>query len=323
MVLVIVSMTVGFTASVGYLFATHSITERVLRVSDEIDSRLVAESGIDIAQMLIESTPDWDDHMDGSLFVNTSFDTNQHLSVSGVVLSVDSEPGNEVTISSSSFELASDQLNNSFINPQLSGAFGDWQATRDAVVLTGATVPRMGVSEYLYASDGTHVGFVNFIAAVNGSGTFTQTLDDEFLPNTTYRFQVDVGIAGIATLLPEIELTLSAGGTTVGSMDDCDLLTILDLGSGSQEISFEFTTGDSPPTGNIEIELKASSLLGLLCGVGFDNVRLEHLPPAMSIVQITAVGTSANEEHVLTVDVGVRNNGSEITTKILNWRDAH
>lgn len=323
MVLVVVSMTVGFTASVGYLFATHSITERVLKVSEEIESRLVAESGIDIAQMLIESTADWTDHMDGSNFVNTPISSDQHLAVSGSVLSVQAAAGSEIVLSTPSFELPSDELSNSLFNPQMSGTFGDWSVSRDAVVVTGATVPRIGVSSYACATDGSRVGYVNFIAAVNGSGSFTQTLDEQLQPNTTYRLTVDVGIAGIATLLPEIEIAVRANASTVGSMVDCDLLTILDLGGGSQEISFEFTTDDSPPAGDIEIQLKASSLLGLLCGVGFDNVRFERTAPSTTIIQITAVGTSIDEEHILTVDVGVQRNGTAITTRILNWRDAH
>lgn len=180
-----------------------------------------------------------------------------------------------VPVSDASFETESGALPNPLLFPPLQGEIGGWNLARSGLgTLTGLTAPRMWINDSSFATDGSQIAAISFVAGVLSQGQYSQTLAAEVQANTCYTLTVDVGTAGVADVLAEPYIQLRAGGVTIADSDEGSLLVILDLGPGFHEWTLRAPSSANPPAGALEVVLGARGVLDVVTGVGFDNVRV-------------------------------------------------
>ena len=304
-------------AIMGAVFlATSSTSTSMIRVLDDhLQAKHIAEGGAMLAIRYIEQTPDW--HLKRTAGV---WSESYELHGGEVAIDVDYDPGDiagAVTIADMSFEQAVGQLSNPFFGPPMSGSIGGWQVERTAAIKLGTTTPRIGVSSSASASGGTNLAYISFPLSVIGTGKFSQTIGTTLQPETRYKLKVDVGTAALALLLADTQIRLYAGGVLLASSSDPQLLEVLDLGGGVQEYCLNYVSNDSPPPGNLRVELYSQSVLGLLSAVAFDNVRLQIEPSEP--YHITATGVYGDASHKIDVHIYTSPEGGPV--KIVKWTE--
>jgi len=320
LLLVLIVIAIGFSVTTGVLYSALTVTRSTMLEVKRIRAKAVAEDGVRLARFLIESEPDWEDELDGTPFVDTDLGADQHLQVSGTVLPAADDDWSSITVQDPGFELASNALSHPLFGPPSSGWFGAWRAQRYGLVNTGLTVPAIGVMPLALTTEGNSGGYARFLVAVDGWARFSQETADELEPNTRYRLSVDIGTGGVAALLSDIRIRLLADGDVLADSSIHDCLTLLDLGAGYSTYQVEYETDDSPPSGFIEIQLEAGSLVGLLTAAAFDHVRLEHQPIAPTLVELVSVGQHQSEPYTVRTTIAVDDLGPT-STRVVSWMD--
>lgn len=318
LVAVMVIVAIAFILSLTFLGSTTTVTSIANTSDKKLHARLLAESGLSIARQYIESDEDWRDNQpsDGVWLSDYAlFDGN--ISIHG---SFDDSAGNvQINVLDASFESESKTLATPLLFPPMSGTVGDWQMTRQSLLgtVTGLTVPQMGVQTSGNALEGMRLAWVVYPTSVIGWASFSQTLNEKLEPDSSYVLKVATGNVGLATLLPELDMRVYSGATLLASSTDLNLLTILDLNTDYKNYEVRFTTGPSPPTDDIRIELYTRSLLGLLAGVGFDNIQF--IKESASPVQFTVTGEYQDMTHTVTALVQPRMGNSP--NQVLWWQE--
>jgi HpiC1 cyclase len=314
MLLVLIAIVVAFIVALAFL-AGATTTTAVAGVLDRYaQAQRIAESGISLAMRYIEQTADWRTERTSGAWVSDYPLDGGFVSITGT-FTTDAQAGS-IDVDDPSFENAIGELANPLFSPPMAGTVGGWQLQRTAAFQFGPTVPRIGVRASAAATDGSRIGFVQFVVTVDGSGTLSQTLADALVPNASYALSVDVGRAGLAALLSNYEIRLLAGGTLVASSSDPAALSLLDLDGDFAQNTIRFTTDDSPPAGAITIELHAQALAGVVSAVAFDNVRLEIEDPSPLV--LTSVGRLDDASHVVQATVQ-SDTGAATGYRIVEW----
>lgn len=316
LILVLGGIMVAAIMGTVFLNTTSTSTSMIRVLDNHMQARHIAEGGAMLAIRYIEQTPDWYLKQTSGVWVES-----YALYGGEVTVRADYDPADaagEIAIVDMSFAQSTGQLSNPLFNPPMSGTIGGWQVERTAAVKLGATVPRIGVMQSNSATDGTNLAYVTFPLSVIGTAQFSQTLGSALRPDTAYKLRVDVGTAALALLLSDTQIKVYAGGTLVASSADPQLLSLLDLGNDTKEYCINFETGDSPPAGNIRIELYSQSVLGLLSAVAFDNVRLETQPSEP--YRLTSTGEFGGARHKISVYFYASPGGGPV--KIVKWTES-
>jgi hypothetical protein len=200
-----------------------------------------------------------------------------------------------IPINDPSFENYTGSLSQGILGvllPATSGTFGSWNVSRTGIgTLLSPTAPAMSLEASGFATDGSQIAAVRYLANVAATATFSQTLAVSFQPNTVYQLEADIGTGGLASVLAiNSGMRLKAGATTVASGADGTLISLLDLGPDFDRYCIQFTTGAVAPSGNIGIELFGGGLVAAVSGLAFDNVTLTATPvPEPSTIALGAV----------------------------------
>lgn len=322
LLLVLIAVTVGFSLTTAYLFVIETTSGSTLAALPRSQATQIAESGIDIARVLIRDNDSWLLDIEHGTLINGMSLLGGELTVTTQVLDTDLPPLDTIEVSNPSFETGTWQLSNPVLSaPPMSGAFGSWSVTRTAAVATGLTVPHVGTMNSSHASDGQRIAYVSFGISVAGSAQFSQILTDGLQPGMTYHLRVDVGTAGLATVLSAVRVQVVAGSTTIASSDNPSLLTILDLGNGLSEYSIRFTTPNPMPDGSVRIQLSSEAIVGLVSAVAFDNVRLEAVPDPTVQLQIRSLGVFGRAQRVIEARAVVQGGPDTRVVRIVQWSD--
>ncbi len=176
----------------------------------------------------------------------------------------------------SGFESGVAELPTPLDDPPMSGTVGGWRVERSAQgIITGLTVPRIGIVTSAWATEGSHVGRVLFVVGIVASASFSQELNEGLAPATRYKLLVDVGTTELASVVANAAVRVYAGETLIATSEDPTFLRVVDLNEQFDTFVLEFCSGSVRTPGNLRIELVGESTLGVLSGVAFDNVRLE------------------------------------------------
>lgn len=299
--LILVMMSIAVAAVIGLTFLNGSATLTAIAgtMNDHAQARQIAESAAAMAVRYVEQTPDWHTRRTSGPWISDFALHGGHCSVTAAFDPAD--VAGVLPLNDASFEMTTGQLSNPVLFPPMSGAIGGWTVQRTAAVQTGATVPRVGVAASAFATDGHHLALVEFPLSVIGSATFSQTLAETLEPDSAYTLEVDAGRAGLALVLANVQIRVYAGGTLLASSADPSLLTLLDLDGDFKTYVLRFDTDSHPPAGNLRVELHAESLLGVLSGAAFDDVRLTRLPTDPLV--LTATARYGDAGHRVTVSV--------------------
>ena len=319
LMLVLIATIVGFSAATGILFDSQTVVRSFYNEDARVRATHLSEDGIRIARFLIESEAGWIDEMDGGFFIDAVQPDSSRIQVSGRVIRLGSDVWIDIPVIDNGFELASSQLPNPLFGPPMSGSYGAWEATRFGLVETGPTVPNIGISSIGTVTEGSSGGFIRFLLSVTGWGMFSQTLSETLEPNSRYRLSVDVGTGSLATILAETSVSVYAGGELLAESDDADCLTILDLGNGYSTYQVEFETSNTPVTDALRIELRSSSLVGVLSATVFDHIRFERQPIAADLIELESIGVYRSQQLVIRPKILVNTGISETTTRIVDW----
>ena len=315
-VMIIVAMT--FTLTLTFLGATATVTSVTQTSESKLHARLIAESGLSIAKQYIASDNNWRQAQpsDGAWLTGYPlFDGTVSIDAA-----FDAADGNvAINIPDASFENASKTLPTPLLFPPMSGTVGSWKMTRKSLLgtVTGLTVPQMGVRSSGNALEGMRMAWVTYPTSVIGWASFSQTLNETLEPNSSYVLRVAAGTAGLAALTPEIDIRIYSGATLMASSSDQRLLTLLDFNADFKIYEVRFTTGDSPPTDDIRVELYTQSLLGVLTGIAFDDVQL--VKEVSSPVQLIVEGKYRGITHTITAMVQPRS--GSVPSRIVWWQD--
>ncbi len=186
--------------------------------------------------------------------------------------------GCPIPIVNASFESGAGSLANPLVAPPLSGTLGSWLFERSGPgALTGLTVPRMGIAANSNATTGTQAAFVQFVINVDSAGRISQQLTTAALPAHRYTLAVDVASFDTLSVVPDVVLTLTAGGQTIGSSTTPGVLQILQLTATQRRFILTATSGPQV-SGNLGVSMSATSVAGAAAAVIFDTVTLNGLP---------------------------------------------
>jgi HpiC1 cyclase len=306
-IVVMIAVAIAFVMSLTFLLASTTTTGIAKTMHEHARARQIAESGLMLAIRYVEQSPDWRDNRVAGVWFNSPAMYGGGATVTG---QFDPNPLLQpISIADGSFETEAAELGTPLANPPMSGTIGGWQVARTAAVETGPTVPRCGVEASADATDGTQWAFVQFLAAAQGTATFSQTLPVTLAPNSNYALHVDVTKINLASQLADREIRVYAGSTLLASSadpsvftaftasGDPSIVTTTPLQGGVVQDTLRFSTDGTPPTDPVRIELYAEAFLGLYATVSFDNVHLEV--EVFSPVTLTSVGRCGGASHVV------------------------
>jgi len=343
MILVLLAVSIALVLGLTFLASSTTVTAISQTMDHHAQSRQIAESGLRMAFSYVQQTPGWRQARTSGAWVN-------NLSVfDGTVLITgnfaDDSAFVSMEIADSSFEQEAAQLPTPLLAPPMSGAIGGWLAQRTAAVVTGPTVPTIGVVASANATQGSKQAFMNFGAAVNGSGTFSQTLGVSLEPRMLYELSVDVKTTGFPPLSSNIWLRLLAGNTVVASSQHAStlqlpappqqlpappsqpptspevnsVLDVLGLTGGYSKYTLRFITDNNPAAGALRVELFANST-GLASEVDFDNVRLRKAPN--DPLTLTVVGRHGQASYEISASVATSFNADgSPNAKLVRWTE--
>ncbi len=321
LLLVLVAISVGFSLVSAYLFVVDTAGTSSLAKISRSQATQIAESGIDIARTLIKNNDAWLSNIDGGTLMDEQTLLDGTLSLTAEVLDIQSPDPEIVAVANPSFESGSWSLSNPLLSPPMSGVFGNWTVTRNALVVTGLTVPHVGITTSPHATNGSRIAYVTFGVSVAGSAHFSQNFPGELEPGTDYKLRVDVSTAGLATVLSGVDILVTAGPTVIASSQSQALLTILSIGNGCWEYAIPFTTPATMPADPVRIQLSAEAVAGVISGVAFDNVRLETVPSSTVTLNIRSVGTFKNARREINARVLVDGGLDDREVRIVHWSD--
>lgn len=159
----------------------------------------------------------------------------------------------------------------------VSGPIGSWNATASGILDVGTSVSSGELGPP--PPHGTYALEISLPIGVGVSAGISQTLAAEtFQPNSIYTLSVYLDQGTAVGLIQGTRLDLLAGGTPVASLIGDTLVTILDGVAGYQQVSLNFQTGSTPPSGNIGIGFSSSALLSIDGNVYADNFTLTVSP---------------------------------------------
>ncbi|MHC5544564.1 PEP-CTERM sorting domain-containing protein, partial [Singulisphaera rosea] len=131
------------------------------------------------------------------------------------------------------------------------------------------------------------------LGLTNNNGYFSQTLGQTYAANATYTLSADVNAGATLSLgllqSRNVGIALTSNGSDVASTSTAGagLVTLTPLGSNNYTLQLTFTTGSTPPTGNIGIRLfdQPTGLLtaNLFPSATFDNITLTAVPEPTSV----------------------------------------
>lgn len=319
LVLVMVAVALATVIGVTFLNTARMSTQVTRIIDDHAQARQIADSGLHLAVSYLERTPNWRESMDNGVWVS-------QFPLHGGEVTIEAQydptpPVTSIPITNHSFESGTGMLSDGILGlvlPQLSGTIQGWSVSRAGLLggLTSATVPTTGIVNSGLATDGGRIANVVFKVGALAEAKFSRTVAYELEPNTTYTLMVDIGKAGVLDLLPSHSLRLKAGGQTYQGTDG-QLLVLLDLDGNFATRAIRFTTGDAPPAGNVTIELYAVTLVGVIQGIGFDNVKLLKEKP--SPITLTVTATHGGTSHVVRATIMPR--GQDESAWVIDWAD--
>lgn len=317
MILVVLAMTVGLTLGVTFLLTATTTTRITTLVEDHTQARQIADAGIQVAIAYIEQNPDWITDQEPGIWV-----LEEPLLEGTVTIQAeydDSASFIDLAINNASFEQTTGQLANPLFGPPMAGTIGGWSVSRTGLLapLTGLTVPHVGISNSLLATDGNRVAYTLFPTSILGSTSFKQTLSITPQADANYALSIDAGQYNILGILAQFELQVWSGATLLGSSADTTMLTILDLGGDVNRYTVRFETDSTPPTDPLRIEIHVSSLLGLLSSVFFDNIEMQIEVNVPIIFRATsAFGSATHHTTAIVVPQGTGN-----PARVIAWHD--
>ncbi|HWB20060.1 MAG TPA: hypothetical protein VG711_07165 [Phycisphaerales bacterium] len=314
LVFVLLAVAMTFLLGLTYLNTCTSVTNVADVLEDHSRARQVAESAINSTIEYVRSNGDWRSQEPSGTWISDMSLLDGTVTVTGTY-----SPEVDVAVTNASFESAVGQLANPLIAPPMSGTVGGWELTRTALVQTGTTVPKVGVEASVDSTDGANRAFITFTLSVIGTAQIARTLGESLESACTYRCIVDVTPTGFPALSSEIGFRILAGGVVVASTTHAStlqlpslpselpdlpsslpsgqevdsLLEVLGLGpGGASEYALTFTTTESPPAGNIRIEIYANSI-GVLAGVRFDNVQIYKESTPLVLTAVSQAGAAS------------------------------
>lgn len=334
MILVLVAISIAFVMGLTFMASSASVTGVAQTMHHHAQARQVAESGLTMALNYVQRTPDWRDARS-----NGAWFTDYALFGGSVSVSGQFPQFSPIIVNDPSFEQATGQLANPLLNPPMSGTIGGWEVQRTATVVTGPTVPQIGVIASANATNGSNVASISFGAAVNGTGTFGQTLATSLQPQMSYELSVDILPTGLAIESAGAGFRLLAAGTVVASSEHTATLqlppppggvptppsqpptapevesvtTMLGLSGGFSRYTLHFVTSATVPAGLIRLELYAQSQVGATSSVLFDNVHLNVAPNDPLV--LTAVGRHGDASHKVVANV------APASVQIVKWSE--
>lgn len=314
MILVIIAVAVAFITGLTFLYTSTTTTGVSQIMHQHAHARQHAEASLDLTFRYMQQTVDWRmDREPGNWLTDFS------MPGGSVTVDVDYDPSPAIlsfTIDDFSFEDEVGALSNPLLNPPMTGTIGGWEVSRTALVETGLTVPRVGTEISGESTEGHAQFYVSFLVNVVGSATASQTFTDTLDPDSNYVLRVDVGRQELLHAIADIDMRIYADGILIACATDSSIFTAFNNASDPSifsslylspthtECALRFTTDDSPPTGDVRIELHAESLVGVISTVTFDNLRFEK--EQYSDVDIHVTGRHGDASHVIEVTASQR-----------------
>ncbi len=343
LLLALMASGIGLLLGLTFLSRSTTVVDAALVANRHAQARQISDAGLQLAIASVSDQGDWRSGRAPGRWLS-----DYELFGGRVSVEADFEPATDITDASpedASFELEARELPTPPINPPMAGVIGGWNVSRTALLETGLTVPRIGTRADGSAPDGANVAFMTFTTAVDGSATLRQQLSMQFEPFTAYQLRVDVDPNGIPLLDSILTMRVMADTAVVASSDHAFTLQLpaippnlpqapsspvsppevealfqyLDTGGGVFEATLQFSTGDSPPAGDVVIEFYAESL-GLSNEIELDNVRfgiVEYEP-----LTLTSIGEYEGANHKITAMlIAVPTGAGTSTTSILVWKE--
>lgn len=337
MVLVVGSIGLAMIAAIVFLAGSTPAISIAQAATSQSQARQLSESAVSMILTQIADNPGWTAQLVDGPWTGT---LAMHGGSVDLVITPAAAAAQQPEISNPSFEQQVGSLATPLLNPPMSGTIGGWGLRRTALAGTGLTVPRIGVRASANATDGGRQAFITFVAALLGTGTFRQSLSEELQPSRAYALSVDIGSTNLLTLNDGVWIEVHAGTTLVASSRECawivdlnDLtgllaeamnalneaalpayLTRVLLDNSIYRYTLRFESGQTPPGGELRIELHAESL-GLLSEVTFDNLTLSVIG---NPVRITAEAVFGGASHTTSAVAAINALG---VCRVLEWNE--
>jgi hypothetical protein len=180
----------------------------------------------------------------------------------------------QIVITDGSFEGISRTVTSPFLGGTTTNSIGAWTASASGLTglrssitagtLLGGPLPEQGSYDLKFS---VPVG-------LGASQSISQTLSVSLAPNTMYRLSVWVSAGSTVSLLNSASLQLRAGGNTVASLNGTSIASLLNPNGSFSQVSLQYQTGTTVPTGNIGLYFGMSSLAALGGNVYLDNFQL-------------------------------------------------
>lgn len=321
LLLVLLAVAIAMVGGLTFLVSSTTASGIAVSVDEHAQSRQIAESGIDLALRYMSTSETWMIDQPNGTWVNAESLEGGTVTITGsfAAAAIPATP-----VDDHSFEDETRMLPSPLLFPPASGTIGGWDVRRSGLVWTGPTLPTIGTAFSLGATDGVNQGLISFALSVVGSAEFSQGLGFVLAPNHTYEIKVDIRGVGLPPVLGSFGYRLYSGGDLVVTTEEgvfllsyltlpnvikaantvlvnalrpCTLVRELIVGD-TYEYTMRFTTGDSPPTDPLTLELFADSV-GVVTSVWFDNVRIESV--SNEPVRLIATGRVGDASHTVAV----------------------
>ncbi len=321
LLLVLLAVAIALVGGLTFLVSSTTASGIAASVDEHAQSRQIAESGIDLALRYMSTSETWTIDQPNGMWVNAEPLDGGTLTITGAFApeAVPATPVNDP-----SFEDETRMLPSPLLFPPGSGVIGGWDVERSGLVWTGLTLPHIGTAFSLGATDGVNQGVISFALSVVGSASFSQGLGFSLQPNHTYLIKVDIRGVGLPPLLGSFGYRLYSGSDLVVTTEESVfLLSYVTLSNvveaanvvlvnalrpstivrklfvgDTYEYTLRFTTGDSPPSDPVTLELFADSV-GVVSSVWFDNIRIEA--NSNEPVRLISTGRVGDASHTVAV----------------------